>query len=357
MILFFYSKGSNTQIVRGSNIASELNRRGELSREFYMHSKLMRNIVLHTKSSFLKKYLIFLEYLVNKFSLPFKYNMLKKYLAKSDIVIIPKRVEREQLKVFRAWKSRGNKRVIYDLDDYIWSNSFKEGEYFQEIVDIADLITVDNQYLQQEIYRRYGANTELLLPYYNQKDYFLEPCKSVKPMKVGWLGSKSTFHYIKSIEKQLLEALDTVDFELHLAGVTREDALKSGSRLLGDNVFYHGYYDSLEMYRFLNSWHLGLFPIDNSKDGCGRGLLKIFLYLGSGCNVLSGKNINTETFNREYNCIELVDDLWKESIINYIEQYVSSKKPSNELAYFLEQFTISTYTQKLQKLFSNNGIV
>lgn len=307
----------------------------------------MRLVVLSTENRRLKKCLIVIQVFVN-WALGWVKNIcLKKQLMKAEIVVIPKRVGRKHLKIFQTWKIDRGGKVLYDLDDYIWSDSFREGEYFEDIINVADIITVDNEYLKHEIYNRYNVEAKVLMSYYNQKDYYLEPQKPSDIFKVGWLGSRTTFHYLRDIENDLNQALEVATFELHIAGITREDAIISGSQLLGDNVIYHGNYSASEMYRLLNSWHLGLFPIDNSKDGCGRGLLKVFLYLSTGCKVLSGRNINTIKFKEQYDCIVLENDHWKESVISFVQSYSSGNIPNKDHGVFLEQCTISNYTQTL----------
>ena len=139
-------------------------------------------------------------------SSPTKFLGMLNTLKEADIVVILR-------KLLLPWKQklirRFVKKLVFEYDDSImyrssrWSNQYSgtRRSRFEKMVKTCDLIIAGNQFLKKEALKYVNEEKIHVIPTvvdsdrYGPKDYDLRKNDVV----LGWLGSRGTLHYLKTL--------------------------------------------------------------------------------------------------------------------------------------------------------------
>jgi glycosyltransferase involved in cell wall biosynthesis len=285
---FYYFAPSNSQILRGVNLANELSKYISVKEHYFYSVKLVKFRVWAIKNNYksLKLLAEILQKIISKLYRLFK---LKKAIKSSNIIHVQKRIDIKSLLKIEKYKMTTAK-VLYDFDDAVWTDAFSERHYLKKIFDIADFVTCDNEFLGDFVLQNYNKKCHLLPPYYDQIGYYKKDKSSRETIKIGWLGSESTFHYMTSIEESMNNILkNNSNVTLCLAGVSEKRVMKLFKKHTSQ-IEVITRYNAEQMFTFLNDLDVGIFPCYNDDDSKGRGFLKLILYMSVGLPVVSSYN-------------------------------------------------------------------
>ena len=108
----------------------------------------------------------------------------------------------------------------------------------------------------------------------------LTESKNISPkIIIGWVGSPTTFKYVKKSKPVFLELLQKGNVELHIIGATEDLEL-------GTNVKYLKWTEESEV-DLISKFDIGIMPLENSPWELGKCAYKLIQYMGCGVPVIA----------------------------------------------------------------------
>lgn len=234
---------------------------------------------------------------------------LKRFLVlfsfyKYDKIII----EKELFPYFFSWFERIlfflNINYIVDYDDAIFHNydlsNNKLIQYFLknkigDVMKFSNCVLVGNDYLAEKA-KLSGAKKIIHFPTvidinkYKLKDYAITNDKII----IGWIGSPSTFKYVKNLKNVFANLKDVCPFEIHIIGASEEFVF---------NGLAHYYkWSELEEVAIISKFDIGIMPLENTPWELGKCAYKLVQYMGCGLPVVASSiGMNTEIINEGEN--------------------------------------------------------
>lgn len=174
------------------------------------------------------------------------------------------------------------KPVLYECDDPLWLPEYDYGKKVFKNVEAADYVSVDNQYIRAE-FLNYNKQT-FVVQGPSQVERYSNPMEkhlSHQGIKLVWVGSRASLHYLQSILDDLEALVGAVplSWELVFMGISEQDLDR---RLNVPQLRWIPDYHEELMIQVLNRAHIGLFPLDESPMSIGRGTLKSRIYMSAG---------------------------------------------------------------------------
>lgn len=197
-----------------------------------------------------------------------------------DKIIIIKYISPFYLKkISRNYKGK----IIYDIDDALWLDEYLGREAFENIVSNVHKVLCDNNYLLSYV-AKFNSNCSVV-PGTSQIENFKtishRSSNQNSKVQIIWVGSNSTIHFMKQLEK-ILDRIgkDYPKVELLILGADEKD---SNSPVFHNiKVKFIKNYNNEEMIKNIIASHIGLFPLLRNENSLGRGILKLQLYLAGG---------------------------------------------------------------------------
>lgn len=224
-------------------------------------------------------------------------------IYKYDKIII----EKELFPYFFSWfeKILGLLKVKYivDYDDAIFHNYdlssnklilFLLKNKINNVMKYSNCVIAGNSYLALRA-KESQANKIVILPTVIDIDaYSVKKNYANSKIVIGWIGSPTTFKYVKNntpIFSKLLEK-DTV--ELHIVGATEDLGL-------GDKVKYLTWTEETEV-ALISQFDIGIMPLENTPWELGKCSYKLIQYMGCGIPVVaSAIGMNKEVVDEGIN--------------------------------------------------------
>jgi glycosyltransferase involved in cell wall biosynthesis len=214
-------------------------------------------------------------------------------------------IEKELFPYFFSWFERIlyslNIRYIVDYDDAIFHNydlsnsklmRFLLGNKINNVMKYSGCVVAGNSYLAERA-KQAGAKNIIMVPTVIDVDAYKVTKKEVKDkVIVGWIGSPSTFKYVKNYTAVFSEILQNENVELHIVGTT--DNLG-----LGTNVHYLKWTEETEVDLIAN-FDIGIMPLENTPWELGKCAYKLIQYMGCGLPVVaSAVGMNKEVVDEK----------------------------------------------------------
>lgn len=193
-------------------------------------------------------------------------------------------------------RSAGRTPIVFDFDDAIWLGpggvpSTLRHRTFKSLVRTADQIIAGNHFLAEATA---APEKTTLIPSVVDTDLTVPapPRASNEPV-VGWVGTASNFPYLRAVIPQLLGAIEKVP--------------RARLRIVSNGVLpeYEGH-PRIEHWRWsaerelsaLQSFDIGLMPLDDTEQTRGKCGFKMLQYMAAGVPVLaSAVGANPEIFD------------------------------------------------------------
>jgi glycosyltransferase involved in cell wall biosynthesis len=223
----------------------------------------------------------FLGFYINRFFVLFS-------IYKYDRLVI----EKELFPYFFSWfeqlLSFFKVKYIVDYDDAIFHNYDKHSNkiirFFlknkiSNVMKNSHCVIAGNKYLAKKA-QDSGAKKIKLLPTtidlkrYQSKENFKE-----SPIVIGWIGTPSTFKYVKKFEPIFLKLNKIFDIELHIIGAKEENQKCKGIKFFD--------WSEDDEVAFISKFDIGVMPLDNTPWELGKCSYKLIQYMGCGIPVVA----------------------------------------------------------------------
>lgn len=217
-------------------------------------------------------------------------------LHKYDKVVI----EKELFPYFFSWFEKLlsflNMKYIVDYDDAIFHNyNLSENKLIQfflknkieNVMKYSDCVLAGNDYLFQKA-KNSGARRIITFPtVIDTIKYESRPQKkSNEKVIIGWIGSPSTFKYVKKLNAVFKALMEEISFEIHIVGANEVLDFQGP-------IKYLKWSESTEVTRIANM-DIGIMPLENTPWELGKCAYKLIQYMGCGLPVVAssiGMNI------------------------------------------------------------------
>jgi glycosyltransferase involved in cell wall biosynthesis len=182
--------------------------------------------------------------------------------------------------------SRTGRPIVYDFDDAIYlpsGNALKDlvrrPQKTTAIAHLASEVIVCNDSLRQ-LCLAYNPNVTVIPTSVDTDALFLprsyaEPAPQPKPVRLGWIGSHSTAHYLHELAAPLQRLASRYSIEVLVVGAGRE------VRIPGVKVINEEWSLSTEVERF-RSLDIGLYPLKDGLWERGKPSFKTIQYMAVG---------------------------------------------------------------------------
>ncbi len=200
-------------------------------------------------------------------------------------------VEKELFPYFFSWFERmlsflGVKYIV-DYDDAIFHNydlNTNKGIRFllkhkiDKVMKSSDCVIAGNSYLAQRAITA-GAKKVEIIPTvidttrYNFKDQFVS-----NDFIIGWIGSPSTFKYVKDLKSVFERLSEKYSYKIHIVGANENMNIM--------NMEYFPWAENKEV-TMISKFNVGIMPLQNTPWELGKCSYKLIQYMGCGLPVVA----------------------------------------------------------------------
>lgn len=174
------------------------------------------------------------------------------------------------------------KRIVFDFDDAIMFRdsfhrtpySFKRRLSFKKMVKFSDLVLAGNQFLKNEA-EKYTKKVVLMPLSIDLERYRPKPFIEKRVISLGWIGSKSTIHYLAHY-KPVWEQIGKKYKDVELLIISDAFIEAENIKIKKINWNYESEIEDLQKI------DIGLMPLFFDLWSLGKGGLKILQYSGVG---------------------------------------------------------------------------
>lgn len=261
-----------------------------------------------------KLYLQIASYYLKRFIILFT---LKKY----DKVVIEKELFPYFPSVFEKLMKLFEIGYIVDYDDAIFhnydlSNNKLISYFFKNKIDHvmknSSCVIAGNSYLAQRAKKAGAKKIETLPTVIDLKRYKIINKTQGKSVVIGWIGSPSTFKYVKSIKKTLEKLAKKYSIKIYIIGAAED-------LNIGEYVKYIKWEEETEV-SGIQKFDVGIMPLESTPWELGKCSYKLIQYMGCGIPVIAspvGMNIEVVRHNENGFLANSNDDWY-----NYLEKLI-----------------------------------
>ena len=216
-------------------------------------------------------------------------------------------IEKELFPYFFSWFEKVlwlfKVKYTVDYDDAIFHNydlstnkliSVLLKNKINNVMKYSSCVIAGNSYLAERA-KVSGAKKIVLLPTVINLDLY-SPKKNYASSKIviGWIGSPSTFKYIKNSQSVFSKVLQNQNVELHIVGAKENLGL-------GENVKFLKWTEASEV-ALISKFDIGIMPLENTPWELGKCSYKLIQYMGCGIPVVaSAVGMNKEVVDEGIN--------------------------------------------------------
>jgi glycosyltransferase involved in cell wall biosynthesis len=242
------------------------------------------------KSSLMKFYL-------NRFAVLFK-------IHKYDVIVI----EKELFPYFFSWFEKilylFNVKYVVDYDDAIFHNydlntnwliRFLLKNKIKNVMKYSSCVLAGNYYLANKA-KKSGAVKTIIFPTVIDVDkYKVKEYTAIRnTINIGWIGSPTTFKYLKNIAPTLSKLNTKYPFELHIIGASENLDFNGTLKYLK--------WSELNEADLISSLDIGIMPLENTPWELGKCSYKLIQYMGCGLpTVASAVGMNKQVIDHGIN--------------------------------------------------------
>jgi glycosyltransferase involved in cell wall biosynthesis len=201
-------------------------------------------------------------------------------------------IEKELFPYFFSWFEKIlwllQVRYIVDYDDAIFHNYdlstnklilFLLKNKIDNVMKYSGCVVAGNSYLVERA-KDSGANKIVMIPTVIDVATYKEQNKTANSkVIIGWIGSPSTFKYVKKYSFVFYKILQNKNVELHIVGATEDLGFDA-------NVKYLKWTEESEV-ALISSFDIGIMPLENTPWELGKCAYKLIQYMGCGLPVVA----------------------------------------------------------------------
>jgi glycosyltransferase involved in cell wall biosynthesis len=180
-------------------------------------------------------------------------------------------------------------KFIVDYDDAIFHNydnssnkviRYLLGTKIDRVMKYSSCVIVGNSYLENRAFNAKASCIKIIPTIIDQRRYKQKETFSTDKFKIGWIGSPTTFNYLKSIKKSLQQFGHGKKIEIHIVG--------SNESLDFENIneIHYEWNENTEAITILN-FDIGIMPLEDTPWAKGKCAYKLIQYMACGIPVLA----------------------------------------------------------------------
>ncbi|WP_313803796.1 glycosyltransferase family 4 protein [Flavobacterium sp.] len=201
-------------------------------------------------------------------------------------------IEKELFPYFPAWFEQifswFGVSYIADYDDAVFHNYDNHpnkfirqylGDKIDKVMKSAKSVLAGNDYLAERA-RKSGAKHIVVLPTVIDVERYtvVKKVRSGRSI-IGWIGSPSTFKYVKALFPMFEELYKKIDFELHIIGANYSEEVTFP-------IVYIPWSEATEV-ESIKNFDVGIMPLEDSNWEKGKCAYKLIQYMGCGIPVVA----------------------------------------------------------------------
>lgn len=180
-------------------------------------------------------------------------------------------------------------KYVVDYDDAIFHNYDKHsnkiirqflGNKIDKVMRYSSCVIAGNSYLADRAVEANAKNVKIIPTIVDQKRYKQKDIFTLDKFKIGWIGSPSTFGYLKSIKNILQQFGQDKNIEIHVVGSKEKLSLKNVKEI------HYEWNEDTEASTILN-FDVGIMPLENTLWANGKCAYKLIQYMASGIPVVT----------------------------------------------------------------------
>ncbi|TRX37057.1 glycosyltransferase family 4 protein [Flavobacterium restrictum] len=237
-------------------------------------------------------------------------------------------IEKELFPYFFSWFERilalFKVNYIVDYDDAIFHNydlsaskliRFLFKNKIDTVMKYSGCVLAGNGYLYERA-KEAGAKKIVILPTVIDVDAYKVTQKTADAkVIIGWIGSPSTFKYVKNYKMVFSELLQNNAVELHIVGATEDLGL-------GAKVKYLTWTAATEV-GLISNFDIGIMPLENTPWELGKCAYKLIQYMGCGLPVVaSAVGMNKEVVDATTGFLVRSESEWLDKLNKLINDSI-----------------------------------
>lgn len=180
-------------------------------------------------------------------------------------------------------------KYIVDYDDAIFHNYDKQpnnlirkclGNKIDTVMKYSSCVIAGNAYLADRAKKAGAKHIEIIPTVIDQRRYRQKKNFSTSKLKIGWIGSPSTFKYLKSVASISERFGQGKNVEIHIVGSNEKLRLKNVKEI------YYDWDENTEVDTILN-FDVGIMPLENTLWAKGKCAYKLIQYMACGIPVIA----------------------------------------------------------------------
>jgi len=201
--------------------------------------------------------------------------------------------QREMLSTVLTLEPFTKRPRVLDVDDAIWVH--RGGSFARRLASLCDHVICGNRFLANQ-FSRWNPNVSILPTAVDTARFF--PAKIRQPAvspRIGWFGLSSGFHFLHQIEPALGEVLRRhANVNLRIVS-NKPPEFASLPRARVEFVPYNSEREVTE----LQSFTIGIMPLDQSVPAQGKCSFKMLQYMACGVPVVVSRvGMNAEVLEK-----------------------------------------------------------
>jgi glycosyltransferase involved in cell wall biosynthesis len=242
-------------------------------------------------------------------------------------------IEKELFPYFFSWFEKIlyllKVKYIVDYDDAIFHNydlsnskliSFFLKNKINNVMKYSGCVVAGNSYLAERA--KFSRSKKIvILPTVIDANLYLPKINyDSSKVIIGWIGSPSTFKYVKNYSSVFSKLLKNPNVELHIIGATENLGL-------GNQVKYLKWTEESEV-SLITQFDIGIMPLENSQWELGKCAYKLIQYMGCGLPVVaSAVGMNKEVVDDGINGFLVeTEEQWLDKLSLLIENSILRKE-------------------------------
>lgn len=242
-----------------------------ISRDFFR--------ILYKKGMRLKKIIYFLSASLKRF-----YDLIDS--ANYDLVFIHIETFPFGPAIFEEIFSKLNKPIIYDFEDAIYLSDFKKTNRFTgflryphkfyRIIKLSSHVIVCNKYMKELVYPYNPKVTIIPTSIDTEKFKLKKVCLNTKIPVIGWIGSHTTFIYLKQIFPVFEKLSKRHKFILKIVGAGANNMHIPGVQIINEEWSLEKEVDNF------HSLDIGVYPLADNEESRAKTPFKTIQYMAVG---------------------------------------------------------------------------